>query len=205
MTCGVYIIENKVNGKIYIGSSLDIEKRWRSHLQQKKFLIGRAFEKYGTDSFDFRIVEECEPEELIDREQHYLDDMLPFAPVGYNICETAGNTTGITWTQERREQQHKIRKARGFGKWNKGRPSWNKGQRWSKNTKDKISEGRMGLCSGSDNHRSIAAEFISPDDELVSCESVNSLCREYGLHVGAMCLVLRGNRNHHKGWRRANG
>lgn len=29
--CGVYKITNKVNGKIYIGSSKDIYKRWKHH------------------------------------------------------------------------------------------------------------------------------------------------------------------------------
>ena len=31
MTCGIYKIENKENGKVYIGSSKNIEKRWEAH------------------------------------------------------------------------------------------------------------------------------------------------------------------------------
>ena len=29
--CGIYKIENLVNGKVYIGKSLDIYKRWNDH------------------------------------------------------------------------------------------------------------------------------------------------------------------------------
>ena len=29
---GIYKIENKVNGKVYIGQSIDIEKRWKNHI-----------------------------------------------------------------------------------------------------------------------------------------------------------------------------
>jgi group I intron endonuclease len=36
MTCGVYSITNKNNGKIYIGASIDIEHRWREHVRMLK-------------------------------------------------------------------------------------------------------------------------------------------------------------------------
>ncbi len=29
--CGIYCIENKVNGKKYVGQSIDIYKRWKQH------------------------------------------------------------------------------------------------------------------------------------------------------------------------------
>lgn len=32
MICGIYKITNKVNGKIYIGQSVDIEGRWKGHM-----------------------------------------------------------------------------------------------------------------------------------------------------------------------------
>ena len=31
MTCGIYMIQNKINGKIYIGQAVDIEDRWKIH------------------------------------------------------------------------------------------------------------------------------------------------------------------------------
>jgi len=34
MISGIYKITNKVNGKVYIGQSVDIERRWKEHRQR---------------------------------------------------------------------------------------------------------------------------------------------------------------------------
>lgn len=34
--CGIYKIANKVNGKCYIGQSINIKRRWREHLKAYK-------------------------------------------------------------------------------------------------------------------------------------------------------------------------
>lgn len=80
MTIGVYKIVNKRNGKYYVGSSVEIEKRFWRH---KKELINgkhhcdylqRAWNKYGEENFSFEIVHECATEEEArELEQHYLD------------------------------------------------------------------------------------------------------------------------------------
>lgn len=71
-TCGIYKIENKINHKVYIGQSVNIEKRWRDHRYRSQTGDGEAFEcalykeMYGhlTD-FDFSILEEC-PRDMLD-------------------------------------------------------------------------------------------------------------------------------------------
>jgi group I intron endonuclease len=76
---GIYRIKNKINEKCYYGSSKNIEKRWKTHLNQlrnKKHvncILQNAWNKYGEDNFIFEIVEECELEILFDTEQKYLD------------------------------------------------------------------------------------------------------------------------------------
>lgn len=76
---GIYRIKNKINEKCYYGSSKDIEKRWKTHLNQlrnKKHInsiLQNAWNKYGEDNFIFEIVEECELEILFDTEQKYID------------------------------------------------------------------------------------------------------------------------------------
>jgi group I intron endonuclease len=63
MKGGVYIIENSVNNKVYIGYSLDPYKRWEDHqkdLNEHKhhcIALQRAWVKYGKNVFVFRIVE----------------------------------------------------------------------------------------------------------------------------------------------------
>ena len=89
--CGVYKIVNKVNGKIYVGSSKDIETRWRNH---KSALndgthanphLQRAWDKYKAHNFSFEIIEECSLDTRFEREQHYLNTLNPFDNNGYNV------------------------------------------------------------------------------------------------------------------------
>ena len=64
--CGVYMIKNKVNGKFYIGSSVDIAYRWARHKRQLRngnhhsIHLQRAWDKYGEASFDFSILSTIE-------------------------------------------------------------------------------------------------------------------------------------------------
>lgn len=78
--CGIYKIENLVNGKVYIGQSNDIKKRWYSHKRDSSietsknynYPLYKAFRKYGVDNFKFEIIEECLKEELNDKEIYYI-------------------------------------------------------------------------------------------------------------------------------------
>ena len=78
MITGIYKILNKVNNKIYIGSAVDIKKRWRDH---KRVLIHNkhenshlqsAWDKYGNDAFDFSIVLECNRNDLLIKEREFI-------------------------------------------------------------------------------------------------------------------------------------
>ena len=63
MSVGIYSITNKVNGKVYIGQSINIERRWAEHKKHYDNKDGRCkkVEKdwhiYGKDTFEFKIIE----------------------------------------------------------------------------------------------------------------------------------------------------
>jgi group I intron endonuclease len=72
-TCGIYLIRNLKNNKIYIGQSKDILRRWQEHLrsgQPEKYSIKserdfkapihRAMQKYGIENFSIQVLEICE-------------------------------------------------------------------------------------------------------------------------------------------------
>lgn len=76
---GVYKITNLINKDCYIGSSIEVNERWKRHkyLYNKKgihydYYIYRAFRKYGLNSFDFVVLEECKAHELIEKETYYF-------------------------------------------------------------------------------------------------------------------------------------
>lgn len=79
MTSGIYAIINKVNNHRYIGSSQNIEFRWYEHKRELRknkhhsIALQRAWNKYGENSFQFKILIRCNPNDLLDYEQRYLD------------------------------------------------------------------------------------------------------------------------------------
>ncbi len=109
--CGIYMIMNLVNGKFYIGSSYNINNRWNNHKaclrtnnHPSKYLQ-RAYNKYGKDNFIYEVLENCSENNLIQREQYWMDfHKIYLRENGYNISPTAGKTTGYKHTQEYKEK-----------------------------------------------------------------------------------------------------
>jgi len=90
--CGIYKIENLVNGKVYIGSSCDIKKRWRDHKYQLRHnkhynnYLQNSWNKYREDNFKFKIVEETKDLQI--REQYWIDSLNSFNnKFGYNLSK----------------------------------------------------------------------------------------------------------------------
>ncbi len=102
---GVYQWVNKVNGKTYIGSSIDLNNRLKCYFNQdwleleikkSKSLVYRSLLKNGYSNFSLNILEYCSPEKAIEREQYYLDLLNP----KYNILKKAGSLLGFKHSRE---------------------------------------------------------------------------------------------------------
>lgn len=86
---GIYKITNKLNGKIYIGQSINIKRRWNEHKAkkgEKANLLYFDFQKYGIENFDFSILQECEQSELDFLEIFYIKKFNSFYN-GYNLTQ----------------------------------------------------------------------------------------------------------------------
>jgi group I intron endonuclease len=99
---GVYQILNITNGHKYIGSAIDIYFRWLLHIRQlhnhkhHSIYLQRAWDKYGESCFMFQSIELCNPDDLLNREQHYMDNLSP----EYNILKKAGSVLGLQHSAE---------------------------------------------------------------------------------------------------------
>lgn len=98
MSCGIYKIENLINGKVYIGQSKDILKRWRIHRccrsERSHYPLYRAFAKYGLENFSFEILEECDSSLLNAKEEYWGTQFDCYVPNGYNQAKF-GNSQSV--------------------------------------------------------------------------------------------------------------
>ena len=98
---GIYKITNKINGKVYIGQSLNIELRWKQHIQEaknsrKQTKFYNAMRKYGIDNFIFQIIEQCQPsQQILDEKQRYWIQYYNSYKEGYN--STLGGQLKNSW------------------------------------------------------------------------------------------------------------
>ena len=102
---GIYKIVNRINGKIYVGQSIDIIERWKQHgykafnNKEKGYTsaIHAAFRKYGIENFELEVLEECQVSELDERERYWIQELGCLVPNGYNIL-IGGQAYRITKT-----------------------------------------------------------------------------------------------------------
>lgn len=91
MNSGIYRIRNLVNGKCYIGSAFNFERRFILHrhfLRNQKHnpKLQRAWNKYGEDAFVFEIIEYHPKEGIYPREEFYIAEYNSFHK-GYNCTQ----------------------------------------------------------------------------------------------------------------------
>lgn len=89
---GIYAITNILNNKVYIGSSVVINRRWVEHKRtlnnnsHPNIHLLRAWLKDKSDSFQFSIIEFCDSDVLLDRESYWITYYKSLSPeFGYNL------------------------------------------------------------------------------------------------------------------------
>ena len=95
----IYKIQNKINGKIYIGQTINsIEKRFGSHIKaannkKNNSIIYKAIRKYGVQSFEVSVIDEAKDKETLnEKEKYWIRKLNSLSPHGYNI--SIGGTGG---------------------------------------------------------------------------------------------------------------
>lgn len=106
-SCGVYKIECFGNGKLYIGSTrTKFGERFSSHERKlrrnrhENAKLQASYNKYGSDTFSFSIVEKCPSDMAFDREQHFIDTLIPKLNIKQKVSmgvSPSVNKTAIEW------------------------------------------------------------------------------------------------------------
>lgn len=112
---GVYKFTNLINDHFYVGSSVNLSKRFSNYFNvsyiskvKNELTISRALIKYGYSKFKLEILEYCNKENLLNREQYYLDLLKPV----YNIEKIAGSSIGV-----KRSEENKLKISKSLKIW----------------------------------------------------------------------------------------
>jgi group I intron endonuclease len=149
-TTGIYKIQSLVHpDRIYVGSAVDIKRRWVNHLLKLKnnksenSKIQNHYNKYGKGDLQFSIIESFDfisKEHLLSREQHYIDTLKPF----FNIVKIAGSNLGFKHSKETIEKNRKS----------------HLGTHPTKEAKENMSKSKIGNINGSGNKGNHPTEEI---------------------------------------------
>lgn len=105
--CGIYKITSPT-GKVYIGQSTDIKKRWAKYMQIKYVkgqpAIYRSFIKYGVEAHQFDIIEYCTEEDLNCSERFWQDEFDVLGKDGLNcVLQTCGENFKVVGNSTRKK------------------------------------------------------------------------------------------------------
>jgi len=155
---GIYKIESLSTGRNYIGSAIIISRRWNRHKRDlinnkhHSSFLQRHFNKYGLNDLQFNVLEYCSAENLLIREQYYLDS----EKCEFNNAKVAGSCYGTKRSNEFKQKTSELTSGKNnptyglertkewrdkISKANKGQVAWNKNQKqiYSKETLLKMS------------------------------------------------------------------
>ncbi len=109
MTCGIYAITHRETGRQYVGRSVDVEDRWAHHYSAGCSYIGTVIQRYGSRAFDFEIIEECDRDQLDEREIYWIAKLGTMKPSGFNLGRGG---KGVDFTPEVRAKMSTALKGR---------------------------------------------------------------------------------------------
>lgn len=150
---GIYRWVNTLTGETYVGSAVNLSKRFHIYFNQKSIerILERsnshilaAILKYGYSNFKLEVLEYCDSSKTILREQYYLDFLYP----EYNILQTAGSSLGRVTSEHTKLKISKALTGRSLSEEVKQKRSLSqKGRTYSEETRQLFREQRLGKDS----------------------------------------------------------
>lgn len=209
----VYVHINKINGKVYVGQTKSIKRRWKMEGidYQKSSYFYNAIQKYGWDNFEHKILKEgLSQEEANYWEDYYINyyDSLNHKK-GYNIRH--GGTHGAL-SEETKQKLSQICKEKGLWKGDLnprhidplyGERNGMYGKHHTEETKQKISQANTGRKMPEEAKKKISATLRQHHvlAKKVMCietgeifNSIRQAAEFYHISHQAISRVCRGER-----------
>ena len=217
---GVYMIKGlipseRLNNTIYIGSAVNLKRRiYSEHLprlrknKHSNKILQNYYNRYGIENIEISLLEICNIEETVIKEQYYLDLYRPFSDEnnGFNICKfSQAFSKGCKWNIGRTvsdETKLKMSKARmgiiitedtrkklSIAKSKENHPLW--GKKKSKESIEKSVEGSVKHF-----------KLISPNGLIIEGKNIRLFSDDNNLDPSAITKLMKGKLKSHKGWKK---
>lgn len=190
--CGVYSIYNKTTNKQYIGSTtMTFQKRFWHHLSRlrtnthKNLYLQHAWNKYGEIDFEFKIIEICNKEICLEKEQVYLDTYNSL----YNINPLASGTPNLS-KETILKRNIAIRNHWKTHK-KKGQIAWNKGIPWSQEMKDKLKKSAQNRKQSIEGHKKYVKKRDLKMKSILQYDKNMNLIKEWK-NIKEIISILEG-------------
>ena len=194
---GIYLLTNRVNGKIYVGKAINVSNRVRGHLvpSVNKTLIDRAIKKYGWENFSIEILEsfnEINNDNLLQIEADWIKRLNSTdLSIGYNLCKSGTDQTGVKRTKEQCKRHSQMMTGKFAGE---NHPMF--GKRHSQESIQKMSDShKRTVKHGKDHHSFGKPKSLEVKEKLRlahSTDSYNHLKRpvkQISLSTGQVIVV----------------
>lgn len=112
---GVYIFQCLINGKFYVGETLNVYDRMKTHKWcGDDQLFNRAVKKYGMENFEITVYypPDFKKIDLIDLEEQMIIKFKSLRPNGYNVLPRGTDHSGIPLSAEHKAKISKIHKGK---------------------------------------------------------------------------------------------
>lgn len=201
-TCCIYIIRNEINGKVYIGQTVDYQKRKNSHISHlnrgahfNRYLQA-AWAKYGQAAFSFEVLEECNRKMLDGLERSYINKYKSADEKrGYNLM--TGGQAYREFTDEVRQRMSEANKGRVFTEEHKRKISKSQiGKTISREAREKTSRTKIKNRSGcgEKNYNAVMSDAVAGKVliDLLNGETVRNIMDEYNIPQNSVYNLMYG-------------
>lgn len=227
MTCGIYILKFNNTDGVYVGQSVDIEDRLIKH--RSAFTRGvaspklqAAYYKYGMPTLE--VLLECTIDELNSTEKAAIE-IFNAVDAGFNTLSEAGNPVlfgDATGTSNHSNEEYlkvlellvqevptlnkrEISEITGVSIYTVRHIAALESHAWMKEVRpDLYSRLEYIKFNKPYYYGTQYPKLMSPDGVIYEVSHITNFAKEHGLLQPKVTEVLKGTRNHHKGWRKIN-